>query len=112
VRRQHPACQAHRTVNAAEAKEAKVGKKKSGRLNRGPFTCKDFQAALKLGGWLPEKGTKHLNYSHPNRAGRRVQIDHKWTAVKVGHFTFTTVAEQAGYTKEELLLLLNGVALD
>lgn len=85
-------------------------KKPSGRLHRGPFTASDFHAALRLDGWIPEQATRHANYCHASRAGK-VQVDEKWTGVKPGHDTFRGVMAQAGYSKMELLKLLNGIRL-
>lgn len=60
---------------------------------------------------MPEKSTVHDNYCHPTRPGK-AQVDKKWTSVKPGHYPFRGVMSQTGYTKEELLKLLNGISLE
>lgn len=88
-------------------------KKPSGRVHRGPFTAADFETALRLDGWEPEPnqtGGGHTNWCHPTRPGK-VQVDGKWNAVKPGHDPFKGIMRQGGYSKEELLKLLNGTAL-
>jgi predicted RNA binding protein YcfA (HicA-like mRNA interferase family) len=88
-------------------------KKPSGRLHRGPFTASNFEAALRLDGWQEEShqtGGGHTNWSHPTRPGK-VQVDGKWTSVKPGHDPFKGIMVQTGYTKHELLNLLNGSEL-
>lgn len=86
-------------------------KKPSGRLHRGPFTAADFREALTLDGWSEESPGPHACWVHPTRRGK-VQIDGKWTAVKPGHDPFRGVCSQGGYTKAELLQLLNCPPLD
>lgn len=86
--------------------------KPSGRTPSGPFEASHFHAALKLGGWRKEKGGHHTHYTHPDRGGRKVSIDEKWTGVKTGHDTFKGVLAQSGYKKRELLQLLDGRPLD
>lgn len=86
-------------------------KKPSGRLRRGPFTADDIRKALMLGRWELESQTRHENYRHPIRPGK-AQVDEKWTAVEVGSFPWKGLLQQTGYTKQELLLLLNGIAVD
>jgi hypothetical protein len=89
-----------------------VRRKKSRQLHRGPFGFADFEAAIKLDGWIgPIKGRRHPCYRHPTRKGT-VQLDKKWTAIKPGHDGFRGVLQQGGYTKSELLRLLNGYRLD
>lgn len=88
-----------------------MGKKRKGRdLHRGPFTASDFKRAIKLDGWEPAKPGDHLNYRHRTRRGK-IQIDEKWNSVKPGHSPFRGIMEQGGYTKLELLKLLNGIPL-
>lgn len=82
-------------------------RRRSGNLHRGPFSAGDFDAGLRLDGWFEVPHTRHRNYRHPVRPGK-VQVDAKWTGVKPGYFSFRMVMEQAGYTKDELLRLLNG----
>jgi hypothetical protein len=86
-------------------------KKPSGHLHRGPFTARDFEEAVRLDGWEPEKHGRHPCWRHPTRRGK-IQIDRKWTGVKPGHDPFRGVMRQGGYTKDELLRLLNGIPLD
>jgi hypothetical protein len=84
-------------------------RKPSGRPYRGPFTAANFEAAIRLDGWTPEPhqtGGGHVDFCHPTRKGK-IQIDYKWTAVKPGHDPFKGVMEQGGYSKRELLELLN-----
>jgi hypothetical protein len=81
--------------------------KRSGRLSSGLWTAKDFDRALKSDGWTVEASGPHTHYVHPDRAGRKVQVDTKWTGVKKGSFPFNGVAEQAGYSGKELQKLLN-----
>lgn len=66
---------------------------------------------MRLDGWQPEAHGRHPCWRHPTRPGK-VQIDEKWTAVKPGHDPFRGVAAQGGYSKAELLKLLNGIPLD
>lgn len=82
-------------------------RKPSGRLNRGPFTAEDIRIALRLDRWELEGQTRHENYRHPTRPGK-VQVDDKWTGVKVGSMPWKGLLEQTGYSKAELLALLNG----
>jgi hypothetical protein len=86
-------------------------RKPSGRLSRGPFTAAEFHAALKLGGWSRRAGGHHTMYVHTERPGK-VQVDEKWTGVKTSHDPFKGVLAQSGYTKTELLRLLNGLPLN
>lgn len=86
-------------------------KKPSGRLHRGPFTADDIRRALKLGRWQLEDQTRHENYCHPTRRGK-AQVDDKWDSVKVGSMPWKGLLHQTGYTKQELLLLLNGTPVD
>jgi predicted RNA binding protein YcfA (HicA-like mRNA interferase family) len=81
--------------------------KASGRVGSGPWTAHDFDRALKSDGWLVESPGPHTHYHHPDRLGRKVQVDTKWTGVKKGSFTFRGVAAQAGYSGKELQALLN-----
>lgn len=85
-------------------------KKPSGRLRRGPFTASDFEAAVRLDGWVRDTTGPHSMWSHPDRPGKIV-IDRKWTSVRQGHDPFRGVASQGGYTTKELLKLLNAVPL-
>ena len=87
-------------------------KKPSGRLNRGPFTSDDFKNAVRLDGWEQEKGGRgdHTLWRHPTRRGK-ITIDESWTSVKTSHDPFRGVKETGGYTKDELLSLLNGIPL-
>jgi predicted RNA binding protein YcfA (HicA-like mRNA interferase family) len=82
-------------------------KKPSGRLSSGPWTAADFDRALRSGGWEIESRGPHNHYVHPDRPGRKIQIDQKWTGVKVGHDAFKGVAEQSGYGRGELKRLMN-----
>lgn len=85
-------------------------KKPAGRLRRGPFTASDFEAGIKLDGWIPESDGPHTMWRHPTRPGK-ISIDGKWTGVRSGHDPFRGVAMQGGYTPKELLQLLNGIPL-
>lgn len=85
-------------------------RKPSGRLNRGPFTAEDIRTALSLDGWEPERQTRHENFHHPTRPGK-AQVDEKWTGVKIGSMPWKGLLEQTGYSKSELLALLNGTPL-
>jgi hypothetical protein len=87
-------------------------KKPSGRLRRGPFTTADFKAAVRLDGWTEEKGGRgdHTNWCHAKRPGK-ITIDEAWTSVKPGHDPFRGIMAQGGYSKQELLKLLNGIPL-
>jgi len=62
---------------------------------------------LRAEGWEIESDGPHTHYVHSDRASRKVQVDRKWTAVKVGHDTFKGVAEQTGYGRRELKRLMN-----
>lgn len=86
-------------------------KKPTGKLYRGPFTAEHFTKAVKLDGWDPESPGPHACWVHPVRPGK-IQIDGKWTAVKTSHDPFRGIMTQGGYTKDELLKLLNGIPLD
>jgi hypothetical protein len=82
-------------------------RKPSGRLSSGPWTAADFDRMLRKNGWTVESEGPHTHYVHAARPGRKVQIDRKWTGVKVGHDPFKGVAEQTGYGRRELKRLLN-----
>lgn len=81
--------------------------KPSGRLNKGPFTFKDFERVLLADGWKSVRGTKHKAYEHPDKPGK-VNLDDKWEHVKYGSEFFASVASQAGMKPRALLRKLNG----
>jgi predicted RNA binding protein YcfA (HicA-like mRNA interferase family) len=65
-----------------------------------PLTADDFIRVLHALGYDQVKGTKHLAFEHPTRPGK-VNIDAKWTGVKVGHITFKGVLAQMRITRAE-----------
>ena len=59
-------------------------------------------------GYVQVKGKKHLSYKHPDRTGK-VSLDAKWTGVKAGGWVFRSLCRQTGYSKKELINIMNGM---
>lgn len=77
-------------------------------LGRGPWTGSDIVRELRRVGYHPAKHGDHLNYVHPDRPGK-VQVSGKWTGVKCSSVVYRGLMRQSGYTKKELLRVLNGL---
>lgn len=60
----------------------------------------DLERVVRADGWVSVKGTKHLAFEHPTKPGK-VNIDEKWTNVKVGSWTFRWVLQHAGLSRKE-----------
>ena len=83
---------------------------KKSSLNRGPFTAKDIEQALRLAGWEGKAGAKHFAYRHPDKPDK-IMVSRKWTGVRAGDPIFNGICEKLGVTKEEFLRLLAGEKL-
>jgi hypothetical protein len=83
-------------------------KKKAGPLSRGPFAYRELNKELRRVGYVPSKPGDHVNLKHPNRAGK-VQLDAKWTEIKVGGWVWRSLSRQTGYSKDQLQRILNGL---
>ncbi len=81
--------------------------KPSGRASSGPWSWRDFLAVLRRAGWKVESDLEHMHLVHPDRPGRKVQLDKKWTSVKVGHDPFKGIAETSGYGTRTLKRMMN-----
>jgi hypothetical protein len=89
-------------------KSKKRGLKQGPQLNRGPFSFKDLDRAIRRAGWEEARHGRHPNYKHRTKHGK-VQLDKKWTGIRANDTMFRSIARQAGLTSKELLHLLNGL---
>lgn len=78
-----------------------MGKKKSGRLNRGPFTAVQIERLLKKEGCVCVTGGSHPLYERP-RTGARWGVSRKWTSIKCGDPIFNGLKDFLGCGKKEL----------
>lgn len=60
----------------------------------------DLEGVIKLDGWYEVEGTKHAAYKHPTKDGK-VNLDRKWTGVKVGGWICNAVCQQASLTRDD-----------
>ena len=66
------------------------------------FDFSDLERVIKADGWFSVPGTKHRAYKHPTKPGK-VNLDAKWRNVKLGSWTFVSVCQQAGLSREKFL---------
>lgn len=83
-------------------------RKKGQELSRGPFSHREIERELRRVGYEPVKAGAHLNFKHPDRPGK-VQLDAKWTEIKVGGWVWRYLCRQSGYSKKELQRVVNGL---
>lgn len=83
-------------------------RKKGQELSRGPFNHRELERELRRVGYEATKPGDHLNFKHPDRPGK-VQLDAKWTGVKVGGWVWRSLCRQTGYSKKELQMIVNGL---
>lgn len=81
-------------------------RKPSGHVNKGPWTPDEILRALKREGWEGKKAP-HTQLTHATRAGK-ITVDTNWTSgVKASDDVFTFMAAQGGYSKKDLLRIMN-----
>ena len=82
--------------------------KKRGRGKLPVLTCDDLRRVIEADGWYRVPGTKHFAFEHPTKRGK-VNLDEKWTNVKVGSWVFRSVIyDQAQLTRKEFERLFWG----
>lgn len=80
--------------------------KPSGRVNKGPWTPDEIIRALQREGW-DGKRAPHTQLEHPTRPGK-ITVDTGWTGgIKASHDVFAWMAAQGGYSKRELIRIIN-----
>lgn len=82
--------------------------KKGKGLSRGPWTATHIRKQFARMGYVPAKHGRHPNYQHPDRPGK-IQIPDNWDAVKASHWTFKGLCNQSGYSKTDVIRILNGL---
>jgi predicted RNA binding protein YcfA (HicA-like mRNA interferase family) len=83
--------------------------KPSGGRSTGPWSPDHIVKALRSAGWVYDGPPPHTQLKHPTRPGK-VTVDRNWkSGVTTKHDVFHSICRQAGYSKRQLVALLDGV---
>lgn len=81
--------------------------KPSGHLNRGPWTGAHCLRAFEHDSWaIHAQEGSHVQLKHPTRPGK-ITLVVAWTAITAGGDVWRGWMQQGGYSKRELLAIMN-----